>query len=77
MISEGRSPLKRLDLRLRILRAPNLPRVLDGIRPKNPTPGSLRASTLELSCVQVMPTQDVHIGLVEFQFRFRRWGTAA
>jgi len=70
-ISEGRFPLRRLERRLRTLRASNFPRVLAGIGPTSPTPGSRREATRVPSEVHLMPTQDVQIEVAGFQLKFR------
>ena len=75
-ISKGRVPFKKLDLRLKIRRASSFPIVFGGIGPNSPRPGRWMAITLVPSLLQVMPTQEVQIGTVEFQFSFRTCGTA-
>lgn len=76
-MSEGSFPLRRFDRRLRTLRASNFPRVLAGIGPTSPTPGSRRERTRVPPLVQLMPTQDVQAGVAGFQLSFGSWGTAA
>ena len=75
-ISEGRDPLRKLDLRLKILRASSFPIVFNGIGPNRPWPGRWIAITRVPSSLQVMPTQEEQMGSVEFQFSFLTCGTA-
>lgn len=70
-ISEGRFPLRRLERRLRTLKASNFPRMLAGMGPTSPTPGSRSSSTRVPSGLQVMPTQDEQIGVTALQLSFR------
>jgi hypothetical protein len=76
VISDGRLPLRRLDLRLRAFRASSLPRVFDGIEPMSPTPGSRTEITRVPFGLQMMPTQEEQTGVAGSQIRLRRWGMA-
>lgn len=68
--SDGKFPLRRLDLRLRAVSASSFPKVLAGIGPKSPVPGSRRAITRVGFLEQVIPTQEVQIGELAVQFSF-------
>lgn len=76
-ISDGRTPLRKLDLRLRDVSASSLPRVLAGIGPLNPAPGSRSEMTRVPSDEHVTPIQEVQTDELAFQLSFLPWGTAA
>lgn len=75
--SDGSFPVKRLFRRLRMVSASSFPKVLTGIRPTNPRPGSLRTVTRVPFESQETPIQEVQTGVLEFQLSLRPWGTAA
>lgn len=76
VISTGRFPLSRFARRLIILKESSFPKVFSGSGPVSPTPGSRTATTWARSSLQVMPTQDEHIGVAGLQLIFGPWGTA-
>lgn len=71
--SEGKGPLRRLDLRLKICRADKRLRVFEGRVPSSPTAGNRTAITLELSELQVTPVQLVQAETLKSQFSFLEW----
>lgn len=58
VISDGRLPLKRLDLRLNTSRETSLPSVFGGIAPINPAAGTLRADIRDRSAEHVTPCHE-------------------
>lgn len=58
VISDGRLPLNRLDLRLSTWRVTSLPRVFGGITPISPAAGTLRADILDRSAAHVTPCHE-------------------
>jgi hypothetical protein len=58
VISDGRLPLNRLDLRLSTWRETSLPRVFGGMIPINPAAGTLRADTCDRSAVHITPCHE-------------------
>lgn len=69
-ISEGRVPSRRLERRLRTLKAFNFPRVFEGMGPRSPAAGSRRENTRDPSEKQVTPGQEVQIGVEGSHFNF-------
>lgn len=76
-ISDGRLPLRKLDRRLRIVSSSSFPRVLAGMGPYNPTPGSRRAITRVPFGSHDTPPQEEQIGELDLQLIFRLCGTTA